>query len=298
MIRKIKDLLLYTHKLFSSHPLTKHDQLAAWGRFAKWQLASRLAPFPVLYPFTERCTLVVDRGMTGATGNLYCGLHEFEEMGFLLHFLRPGDLFADVGANIGSYTILASGHTGAESVAFEPIPTTFRYLERNVRCNGLDSKVRLRNMGVGSQAGELAFTTHLDTENRVATEKDAHIVKVPVISLDEAFPHQSPTMIKIDVEGFETEVIKGALRTLRAEALQVVLIELFGDDNRYGLEGNFPLQQLNEAGFHPYRYDPLSRTLTPRSRQQGANAIFIRDIEFVSQRLQSADRVAILHKEF
>jgi hypothetical protein len=47
-------------------------------------------------------------GMTGATGNLYVGLHEFEEMAFLLHFLRPGDLFADVGANVGSYTILAA----------------------------------------------------------------------------------------------------------------------------------------------------------------------------------------------
>ena len=55
----------------------------------------------------------------GATGNLYVGLHEFEEMAFLLHFLRRGDLFADVDANVGSYTILAAVAVGTEAIAFE-----------------------------------------------------------------------------------------------------------------------------------------------------------------------------------
>lgn len=52
--------------------------------------------------------------MTGATGNIYVGLHEFEDMAFLLHVLRRTDLFVDVGANIGSYTILAGGAAGAK----------------------------------------------------------------------------------------------------------------------------------------------------------------------------------------
>ena len=47
--------------------------------------------------------------MTGATGNIYCGLYEFLDMAFLLHFLRNGDLFGDIGSNIGSYTVLATG---------------------------------------------------------------------------------------------------------------------------------------------------------------------------------------------
>ena len=58
-------------------------------------------------------------------------------MALLLHFLRPGDLFLDVGANIGSYTILASGVVRATSWAFEPDPQTSRYLRRNVAINGL-----------------------------------------------------------------------------------------------------------------------------------------------------------------
>jgi thymidylate synthase len=65
--------------------------------------------------------------MTGATGNIYAGLHEFEDMAFLLHLLRSEDMFADVGSNIGSYTILASGVVGAKSVAFEPVPSTYHF---------------------------------------------------------------------------------------------------------------------------------------------------------------------------
>ena len=59
--------------------------------------------------------------MTGATGNIYAGLHEFVDMAFCLHLLRSGDLFVDVGANIGSYTVLASKVAGANSVTLELI---------------------------------------------------------------------------------------------------------------------------------------------------------------------------------
>jgi hypothetical protein len=48
-------------------------------------------------------------GMTGATQNIYVGLQEFVDIMLTLHFLRKGDLFLDMGANVGSYTILASG---------------------------------------------------------------------------------------------------------------------------------------------------------------------------------------------
>ena len=51
--------------------------------------------------------------MIGATGNLFCGLHEIEDMGFVLHFLRSDDIFLDVGVNVGTYTVLAAGVAGS-----------------------------------------------------------------------------------------------------------------------------------------------------------------------------------------
>src|SRR5579863_4327451 len=119
------------------HPLTHDRKLQAFGRFARWQVTSRLQR-EVVVPWIEGTHLAVRRGMTGATGNIYCGLHEFEDMAFLLHFLRPDDLFVDIGANIGSYTILASGVRRARTIAFEPDPVTFAALSRNIALNALE----------------------------------------------------------------------------------------------------------------------------------------------------------------
>ncbi|RWY49455.1 FkbM family methyltransferase [Mucilaginibacter gilvus] len=133
-----------------NHPFTKGHRLAGIAKLLKWQITSRLHKKPVEFQFTQNSKLMVWKGLTGATGNIYCGLHEFEDMAFLLHFLRPGDLFADVGANIGSYTMLASAEIGARSVTVEPLPATFKNLLQNIQLNNIGDKVNALNIGIGS----------------------------------------------------------------------------------------------------------------------------------------------------
>src|ERR1700687_3946356 len=101
------DAILNLAGFIASHPLTRDRKLRAFSRLVRWQVESRLWGEMVV-PWVEGTRLAARRGMAGATGNIYCGLHEFEDMAFLLHFLRSDDVFADVGANIGSYTILAA----------------------------------------------------------------------------------------------------------------------------------------------------------------------------------------------
>jgi hypothetical protein len=67
-------------------------------------------------------SVVIEAGMTGASINHYCGLDAAADMAFLLHVLHPGDVFFDVGANVGSYTILASGVAQARTLSLEPTP--------------------------------------------------------------------------------------------------------------------------------------------------------------------------------
>ena len=81
--------------------------------------------------------------MKGAAHYITPRLCEFEEMAFVMHFLRPGELFVDVGANVGAFTVLAAGVAGAAVRAFEPNPGTFEMLERNVRLNGLQEAGKL-----------------------------------------------------------------------------------------------------------------------------------------------------------
>src|SRR5262245_63141667 len=124
-----------------THPLNAGHRWAALGRVARWQIASRLLDGPIALPFVDGTFLLATRGMTGATGNWYCGLHEVRDMAFVLHALRPEDHFLDVGANVGSYTILAAGAVGARVTSAEPIPSTFAKLQRNVASTALETLV-------------------------------------------------------------------------------------------------------------------------------------------------------------
>jgi hypothetical protein len=108
-----------TARFIIDHPLSRGRKLANLSRFARWQIAARVARGPVAVQFVNSAQLFAIPGMAGATGNVYVGLHEFADMSFVLHFLRPNDLFVDVGANIGSYTVLASAAVGANCVSFE-----------------------------------------------------------------------------------------------------------------------------------------------------------------------------------
>jgi hypothetical protein len=128
-------------RYWQRHLLASRDLPGTVACFLRWQLGSRLLRMPVLVPWVGSTSLVIETGMTGATMNFYCGLHEAANTDFVLHALRPGDVFLDVGANVDTHTILASGVAQARTIALEPIPATFLRLLRNLRLNNLLSYV-------------------------------------------------------------------------------------------------------------------------------------------------------------
>ncbi|MEY4270962.1 MAG: hypothetical protein RLZZ58_2178, partial [Pseudomonadota bacterium] len=85
-----------------AHPVGKRQPWRVAARILRWQLTARLSPGPSSQRWISGTRLVVERGMAGATGNLYFGLHEFADMGFMLHLLRADDFFLDIGANVGT----------------------------------------------------------------------------------------------------------------------------------------------------------------------------------------------------
>src|ERR1035441_9849903 len=168
------------------HPLNKDNKLQAIARFAKWQIGSRLIGGAVVFDWINGSKFLVKAGEAGLTGNIYAGLHEFADMGFLLHFLRQRDLFIDVGANVGSYTILACSAIGAHGYAFEPVARTYKRLIENVRLNDMQERVKCFNIGIGSEPGIAKFTTDLDTVNHVVVEgeQSASVADVEVSTLN------------------------------------------------------------------------------------------------------------------
>lgn len=290
--------LIHTLQYIVHHPMNSTDKFGSILRFAKWQLNTRLNPYPVVYSFTSKSKLLMWKGLVGATGNLYCGLMEFQDMGFLLHFLLPSDLFVDVGANVGVYTVLASGEVGATSISIEPVPSTFKVLEDNIALNKLDRLVTALNIGLGEQKGLLKFTRSLDAENHVATPGETDTIDVPVDNLDHVLAGKVPLLLKIDVEGYETEVLKGAKSTLAKEGLQAIIIELNGSGNRYGYDERLIHQDLLAFGFVPCAYDPFRRKLSQVPTYGTHNTIYVRDMAIVEHRLKHARKVKVQNREF
>jgi FkbM family methyltransferase len=235
--------------------------------------------------------------MHGLTGNIYCGLHEFTEMTFMLHLLRAGDLFADVGANAGSYTVLAAGVRGARVVAVEPGSAAGAALAKNIALNGLGDRVCVESVALGASVGELAFSTGQDTTNHVLNESDEGRQRVRQTTADILFADETPLAMKLDVEGYEAAVLAGAAAILADPTLKALIVELNGSGSRYGFDDQQTHRSLLQCGFAAYNYDPTARLLAAQEGISGQNTIYVRDSAWVRYRLTTAASFKVLNRE-
>lgn len=278
-----------------SHPLNANGKLAAVWRVFRWQIANRLMPGLIALPYVNGTWLFANRGMTGATGNWYCGLHEVHEMAFVLHLLRPGEHFMDVGANVGSYTVLAGGGVKARVTAVEPIPATFEHLQRNVALNAMTERVRCCQVGLSDKPGTLRFSSTLDTVNHVlAKGEDLPSVDVPVTRLDDLVGQDVPVLMKIDVEGHELAVLQGGAAMLGDPRLLAVIMETNGSGVRYGVSDAQLIDVMREHGFAPFGYDPFGRRLVDVMDSSG-NTVFVRDKASVLSRVKAAQTFRLVN---
>lgn len=143
---------------------------------------------------------------------------------------NEGEVILDIGANIGC-TALLFGELSKNVYAFEPSQTTFAFLEKNISRSGLKN-VFLQNIGLGAEPGEytLTFAPSNRSSGFVSNQTQAsagHAVeKIVIRQLDEVvYSLNLPKVdfIKIDVEGFEGHVLRGAAKTLSSYKPVVVL---------------------------------------------------------------------------
>ena len=138
--------------------------------------------------------------------------------------LEPGDLFVDVGANIGVYATWAAklvGPTGAV-LALEPVPRTRAWLGQITARNGLDH-VEVIATAAGQEEGT-AWMQTMDGASGLSrlTAGPETGIEVPITTLDRLLDSRVPALIKIDVEGLELSVLKGARRALERTRATVV----------------------------------------------------------------------------
>ena len=161
------------------------------------------------------------------------GLYTRHSLAFMSQFLSPGTLFIDIGANIGAYAIpLAKAFPNIQVHAFEPHPGALGRFKRNTALNNIHN-MTVFNIGIAAQSGRLSFhgfdikdygissfMAPQDTEN-----KKYDTFPVDVKSLDEIYKDtdQRTSLIKIDVQGYEIEVLKGAQKLIAAQRPYIFL---------------------------------------------------------------------------
>jgi FkbM family methyltransferase len=279
------------------HELVKNNKLKAISRFIIWQVKSRMFRRDFVHNWVEESKFYVKNGETGLTQNIYVGLAEFEDMSFLLHLLQEDDYFIDIGANSGSYSILGGAVTGARVVAVEPVRETYERLVRNLILNCLEGSSTALNVGLGSKFGFLSITSALDTINQIVIGETHNVTtQVEITTLDEIAKNLDPALIKIDVEGWETEVLIGGFKTLQNPGLLGLIMELNESGLRYGFSDSEILKILSGFGFAPYSYSPISRSLKrlEGKNSKGGNTIFIRNEVEVLKRIKGSPRRKIL----
>lgn len=171
--------------------------------------------------------------------------------------VKPGMICADVGANVGYFTLLLASIVGPEGrvYAFEPEPTNFAFLERNIALNKF-TNVTLIQKAVSDSTGNASL--YLDANNlgshtlsKNNTLMNAGKISVDTITLDEFFSTKNlmPNFLKIDVEGAEGLVFKGANRILSKENVKIVMEYFPHHLKNIGTDPKELLESLENKGF-------------------------------------------------
>lgn len=170
------------------------------------------------------------RWITGAsTHGCWLGSYELSKQNSIATSLAEGNVFFDIGANVGFYTLLASSCVGpsGQVIAFEPLPSNFKYLERHIELNSLKN-VQLIKAAVSDESGEGQFAEGPD--NCMGKLSDAGEVEVELVTLDQLITEgkvPTPGFLKIDVEGAEFAVLQGA-KELLADSHPTVFLATHG----------------------------------------------------------------------
>lgn len=192
---------------------------------------------------------------------------ELTELEFVEKNIKNGDVFLDIGANFGLYSIfIGKKFESCQIHSFEPVPETFEILRQNIEHNKLNSKIKINNIGLADKTGQLFFSNDKYAGNHIIwnPQKNDMVVKVNVQKLDDYIKDsaiQSVNFIKCDVEGAELLVLKGA-EDIISKFHPIILIEIYNEwTQRFGYNAIDVINFLLEFGYQIKAINPHSKKI-------------------------------------
>jgi FkbM family methyltransferase len=162
------------------------------------------------------------------------GIYEPDKTAALKNLLRPGGVFVDVGANKGDFALIAAKLVGASGrvFAFEPEPRNCDWIRRSIEANGY-SWIELFPIALGDAEGAIDLhVSHISGHHSVVSGRGDHtgdVIRVPMRTLDAVLAdagNPRVDVLKIDVEGADLAVLRGARQTLAAHRELVLLLDV------------------------------------------------------------------------
>lgn len=236
-----------------SHPINRTSmrrRAQALLRVSVFQFRGRVLGSSTVTPLGTR-SVIRAHPRNYATLKIVCANPpDYAEMVVWRNFLRPGDLFVDVGANAGTYSIWAAD-LGASVIALEPAEEAYNLLAENTKMNNYS--IELHRAAAGPVPGTARFTQGLDDQNHIDSNGET---SVHIVTIDSIIGDRQVAGMKVDVEGFEIDVLRGCERALSERRIALIQLEWNSTSQQAGhadrrLLANF----LKSYGYSLYRPD-------------------------------------------
>lgn len=264
-------------------------------RFLLWKLIRIFSIKDLKYRLWDNRKIFLNYDSFQSMWIMYNYYVDWEEFNLICNYVQPADDVFDVGANMGFYTIWMSKFVSLGKIhSFEPDSKNFDRLQKNIALNNLESQVIANKKAVSNINGELLFTTGLDGENHIVDQSDKNIVGVESTRLNSYVLKNcinSIAYLKIDVEGFEYNVLKGADNILLNKKIDIIQLEINTTIDQSGKTIIDVLELLNGYAYYLCSYDVKTNELkkTPFSKER-ENYFAVTDLEKVNSRLRNSSK--------
>lgn len=188
--------------------------------------------------------------------------------------IKPGATILDIGAQFGYFSLIAGKLVGKKGkvYAFEPVPSNFELLVRNIQMNKSSNLIQPIQKAVGEKQGEVKFFVYRDSDShsmyRHPTAFVRETISVDCVAIDEFLKGRPVDVIKMDVEGHEPYALGGMRKTI-SKNKNLVLFTEFAPAylQRAGVEPKDYLKKLQELGFTIRLIDEVSYSLKPITKK-------------------------------
>ena len=205
------------------HPGNRGHRVRAVLRALRF-LARGLVGRTTIVPLGHSSRVVADARETNSPKAVVNAIPDRPEMLVWMKRLGKGDLFVDVGANVGLYSIVAA-EAGADVIAIEADRGTAERLRENLRLNGYGAEIVEK--AVSDRSGSGRLTTGLDSYNHLVLD-DSPGLSIATTTLDEVIGKRTVAGMKIDVQGAEMLVLQGARTLLQEQRIRCLQMEWNG----------------------------------------------------------------------